>query len=260
MYRPARCSAMALEDFTSAFVFLNAVISPAVNTLRMNRSSVRGQTAGDWRAQMMRRMRSTRQMSVPMRKENGNGRADMNAAIGVCRRRRRPREFDRRRQSAWLSYPCPNHQEISTPTVINRIADSPNNHHQRHPSSNLTIILQEATPPHSEPTNDARAPPPAPPTMDITPLFRQLLASRGAPPRPPPPHDPARLNAFLQEAYRIHGHVADLARYLRRVRAPYLALPASSSRRRPQPHAAAAAGGAAPAGRPPPRRRRGRGA
>jgi syntaxin 18 len=89
--------------------------------------------------------------------------------------------------------------------------------------------------------------------MDITPLFRQLLASRGAPPRPPPPHDPARLNAFLQEAYRIHGHVADLARYLRHVRAPYLALPAPS-RRRPPPPAAAAPGrkGAPAAGLPAP--------
>ena len=84
-------------------------------------------------------------------------------------------------------------------------------------------------------------PPPVPPTMDITPLFHQLLASRGAPPRPPPPHDPARLNAFLQEAYRIHGHVSRTSRALPppgRVRAPYLALPASSHRR-PRPPAAA---------------------
>jgi syntaxin 18 len=80
--------------------------------------------------------------------------------------------------------------------------------------------------------------------MDITPLFRDLLSARGAQARPPPPHDPARLNAFLQEAYRIHGHIADLARYLRRVRAPYLALPSSSHHHhhRAQPHHAAAAG------------------
>jgi hypothetical protein len=95
--------------------------------------------------------------------------------------------------------------------------------------------------------------------MDITPVFRTLLAAHGGPPPPPPPpHDPSRLNSFLQEAYRIHGHVAGLARYLRAVRAPYLALPSSHHHhhRHPRPatqHAppgkksASAANGAAPA-------------
>jgi syntaxin 18 len=78
--------------------------------------------------------------------------------------------------------------------------------------------------------------------MDLTPLFNSSLAAR----QPDANHKPLRahpfevdtLNSFLREAYQIHGHIADLTRYIRSIRAPYLALgpthragPASSRQR-----------------------------
>jgi syntaxin 18 len=60
--------------------------------------------------------------------------------------------------------------------------------------------------------------------MDITPLLSQSLSSKSASPLKAHPFELSTLNSFLQEAYRINGHITELTRYLRTIRAPYLAL------------------------------------
>jgi syntaxin 18 len=60
--------------------------------------------------------------------------------------------------------------------------------------------------------------------MDITPLFSQSLESHSSRPLKAHPFDIDSINSFLQEAYRINRHIADLTKYLRSIRAPYLAL------------------------------------
>jgi syntaxin 18 len=70
--------------------------------------------------------------------------------------------------------------------------------------------------------------------MDITPLLAQSLSSHSSRPLLAHPFDIDTLNSFLQEAYRINRHISELTKYLRSIRAPYLALgphrPAPSSR------------------------------
>jgi syntaxin 18 len=63
--------------------------------------------------------------------------------------------------------------------------------------------------------------------MDLTPLFNTSLSSHSETKFKPlraHPFDIDILNSFLQEAYQIHGHIVDLTRYIRSIRAPYLAL------------------------------------
>src|ERR1700744_6560934 len=60
--------------------------------------------------------------------------------------------------------------------------------------------------------------------MDITPLFSQSLETHSSRPLKANPFDIDSINSFLQEAYRINRHIADLTKYLRSIRAPYLAL------------------------------------
>src|ERR1700753_927702 len=70
--------------------------------------------------------------------------------------------------------------------------------------------------------------------MDITPVFSQSLESHSSRPLKAHPFDIDCINSFLQEAYRINRHIEDLTKYLRSIRAPYLALgshrPAPSNR------------------------------
>jgi syntaxin 18 len=61
--------------------------------------------------------------------------------------------------------------------------------------------------------------------MDITAIFASSLSShKSASKLTTHAFDLAALNSFLQEAYRINAHITDLTRYLRSIRAPYLAL------------------------------------
>jgi syntaxin 18 len=61
--------------------------------------------------------------------------------------------------------------------------------------------------------------------MDITATFASSLSShKSASKLTTHAFDLAALNSFLQEAYRINAHISDLTRYLRSIRAPYLAL------------------------------------
>jgi syntaxin 18 len=61
--------------------------------------------------------------------------------------------------------------------------------------------------------------------MDITATFASSLSShKSASKLTTHAFDLAALNSFLQEAYRINTHISDLTRYLRSIRAPYLAL------------------------------------
>jgi syntaxin 18 len=60
--------------------------------------------------------------------------------------------------------------------------------------------------------------------MDITTLFNDDLAARNCSPTKPYTFDAESLDSFLSEAYRINGHITELTRYLRTIRAPYLAL------------------------------------
>jgi len=59
--------------------------------------------------------------------------------------------------------------------------------------------------------------------MDITTLFSKCLPA-DSPPLKDHAIELSTLNAFLQEAYRINRHISDLTKYLRSIRAPYLAL------------------------------------
>jgi hypothetical protein len=68
--------------------------------------------------------------------------------------------------------------------------------------------------------------------MDITAVFNDDLAAHNCPPTTPYSFNPESLDSFLSEAYRINGHITELTRYLRSIRAPYLAL---GSHHRPAP-------------------------
>jgi syntaxin 18 len=60
--------------------------------------------------------------------------------------------------------------------------------------------------------------------MDLTSTFSQLLASHNSRPLQSHPFDVNSINAFLQEAYSINTRIIELTKYLRSIRAPYLAL------------------------------------
>lgn len=60
--------------------------------------------------------------------------------------------------------------------------------------------------------------------MDITSTFSQLVTAHNSHPLRPHHFDVNSINAFLKEAYSINTRIVELTKYLRSIRAPYLAL------------------------------------